>query len=275
MTHRRARTDRRNRPRWKMRRYDHEINVCMDLACASQGSDKLKRCARKGRRGLRQKGLRPPHRLHGTLLRRPAGPRRSRRNPLPPCRMPSTPRPLSPAWAASPCPSCSAICSEHFDKQVRVVLENSGHIDPEKIDDYIARDGYKALLTALTEMTPNGVIQQHHRERPARARRRRLSHRPEVGHGGQSRRRPEVRHLQRRRRRPRRVHGSQRPGKRSASRALKAWPSPPMRSAQARATSTSAPNIRWPSRGSPPPARGAAPRPARQQHLQHAVQLRR
>ena len=48
--------------------------------------------------------------------------------------------------------------SDHFDKQVRVVLENAGHIDPEKIDDYIARDGYKALLTALTEMTPNGVI---------------------------------------------------------------------------------------------------------------------
>jgi len=48
--------------------------------------------------------------------------------------------------------------NEHFDKQVRVVLENAGHIDPEKIDDYISRDGYKALLTALTEMTPNGVV---------------------------------------------------------------------------------------------------------------------
>ena len=48
--------------------------------------------------------------------------------------------------------------NEHFDKQVRVVLENAGYIDPEKIDDYICRDGYKALLTALTEMTPNGVV---------------------------------------------------------------------------------------------------------------------
>jgi bidirectional [NiFe] hydrogenase diaphorase subunit len=38
------------------------------------------------------------------------------------------------------------------------VLENAGHIDPEKIDDYIARNGYKALLTVLNEMTPNGVI---------------------------------------------------------------------------------------------------------------------
>ena len=49
---------------------------------------------------------------------------------------------------------------DHFDQQVHVVLENSGHIDPEKIDDYIARDGYQALVKALTEMTPNGVIHQ-------------------------------------------------------------------------------------------------------------------
>ena len=41
-----------------------------------------------------------------------------------------------------------------------MVLENSGHIDPEKIDDYIARDGYQALVKALTEMTLNDVIQQ-------------------------------------------------------------------------------------------------------------------
>src|ERR1700729_1912760 len=49
---------------------------------------------------------------------------------------------------------------EHFDQQVHVVLENSGHIDPEKIDDYISRDGYRALLTAITDMTPNGVVHQ-------------------------------------------------------------------------------------------------------------------
>ena len=39
-----------------------------------------------------------------------------------------------------------------------MVLENAGYIDPEKIDDYIARDGYKALLLVLTEMTPGGVV---------------------------------------------------------------------------------------------------------------------
>jgi NADH-quinone oxidoreductase subunit F len=35
------------------------------------------------------------------------------------------------------------------DRQVRIVLRNSGLIDPKKIDEYIARDGYKALKKAV------------------------------------------------------------------------------------------------------------------------------
>ena len=37
-----------------------------------------------------------------------------------------------------------------FAMQVYSVLENNGKMDPEKLDDYIARDGYKALRKALT-----------------------------------------------------------------------------------------------------------------------------
>jgi len=51
-----------------------------------------------------------------------------------------------------PVPDLQCDLNEHFDLQMRIVLENAGHIDPEKIDDYIARDGYQALLTVLTEM---------------------------------------------------------------------------------------------------------------------------
>ncbi len=47
-----------------------------------------------------------------------------------------------------------------FKRQVNVVLENSGLIDPEKIDEYIAADGYKALLHAVAEMTPAEIIHQ-------------------------------------------------------------------------------------------------------------------
>ncbi len=46
-----------------------------------------------------------------------------------------------------------------YEKQQRVALRNCGVIDPEKIDDYIAQDGYAALGKVLTVMTPEEVIQ--------------------------------------------------------------------------------------------------------------------
>ena len=45
-----------------------------------------------------------------------------------------------------------------FANQTLVALRNRGMIDPEKIDEYIARDGYKGLAKALTEMTPDELI---------------------------------------------------------------------------------------------------------------------
>ncbi len=39
-----------------------------------------------------------------------------------------------------------------------MLLRNCGFIDPENIDEYIARDGYSALAKCLTEFTPQQVI---------------------------------------------------------------------------------------------------------------------
>lgn len=47
-----------------------------------------------------------------------------------------------------------------YKKQMRIALRNCGFINPENIDEYIARDGYAALGKALTEMTPEEVIQE-------------------------------------------------------------------------------------------------------------------
>jgi NADH-quinone oxidoreductase subunit F len=47
-----------------------------------------------------------------------------------------------------------------YQKQQRVILRNCGHINPEKIGDYIAGGGYQALRKALREMTPQGVIEE-------------------------------------------------------------------------------------------------------------------
>jgi len=47
-----------------------------------------------------------------------------------------------------------------YQKQYRMVLRNCGVIDPEKIDEYIARMGYEALAKVLTEMTPDQVVEE-------------------------------------------------------------------------------------------------------------------
>lgn len=47
-----------------------------------------------------------------------------------------------------------------YKKQLRIALRNCGFINPENIDEYIARDGYVALGKALTEMTPESVIKE-------------------------------------------------------------------------------------------------------------------
>jgi bidirectional [NiFe] hydrogenase diaphorase subunit len=52
------------------------------------------------------------------------------------------------------------VASPFFQRQVKIVLENSGKIDPERIEDYIAEGGYSALVKVLTEMMPSDVIEQ-------------------------------------------------------------------------------------------------------------------
>lgn len=44
-----------------------------------------------------------------------------------------------------------------FAPQTRWVLANCGRIDPSNMDEYIAKGGYRALLNALTQMTPEQV----------------------------------------------------------------------------------------------------------------------
>ena len=47
-----------------------------------------------------------------------------------------------------------------YRRQQRVILRNCGHINPERIDDYIATGGYHALRKALFDMTPQMVIEE-------------------------------------------------------------------------------------------------------------------
>ncbi len=137
--------------------YDFEVNVCNDLACSSQGAGQLrdelvKAVEASGKKVLiRKTGCMGPC-SSGPLVR--VDPEEILYHHVNAAYAES----IVSSLGGAPVAALQCDLNEHFDKQVRVVLENAGHIDPEKIDDYISRDGYKALLTALTEMTPNGVV---------------------------------------------------------------------------------------------------------------------
>lgn len=47
---------------------------------------------------------------------------------------------------------------DFFKKQTRIALRNTGIINPESVEEYIARDGYRALGKVLSSMTPEQVI---------------------------------------------------------------------------------------------------------------------
>jgi NADH:ubiquinone oxidoreductase subunit F (NADH-binding)/Pyruvate/2-oxoacid:ferredoxin oxidoreductase delta subunit len=46
----------------------------------------------------------------------------------------------------------------YYNKQIRIALKNCGIIDPKNIDEYIARDGYRALEKSLQDLSPDDVI---------------------------------------------------------------------------------------------------------------------
>jgi NADH-quinone oxidoreductase subunit F len=48
----------------------------------------------------------------------------------------------------------------YLARQKRIILSNCGVINPESIDQYLARDGYAALRKVLTSMTPEAVIEE-------------------------------------------------------------------------------------------------------------------
>jgi NADP-reducing hydrogenase subunit HndC len=63
-----------------------------------------------------------------------------------------------PTEEAEPIPKMADIT--FFRKQILIALRNKGIIDPERIDDYIARDGYAALSRVISGMKPAAVIRE-------------------------------------------------------------------------------------------------------------------
>jgi bidirectional [NiFe] hydrogenase diaphorase subunit len=140
-------------------KFDFAINVCMDLACASQGAGRVcdalgEAVAAGGKSALiRKTGCMGPC-SSGPLVRIDPG------GALYHKVADTDATKIVGALGGRPVADLQCDLNEHFEGQVRVVLENAGRIDPEKIDDYISREGYTALVKAITELTPAAVMQE-------------------------------------------------------------------------------------------------------------------
>ena len=55
-------------------------------------------------------------------------------------------------------PDAELVAATPSTKQKRIVLENCGEIDPLNIDDYLARDGYRALERCRKQLSPEQAI---------------------------------------------------------------------------------------------------------------------
>ena len=139
--------------------FDQEINVCMGTGCLSQHSDKIRdalnaEVATSGKKAMvRRTGCMGLCAAGPLVLVDPDETLYQHVNAGHAASIVSS-------LGGEPVASLQCNLRDHFDEQVHVVLENSGHIDPERIEDYISRDGYKALVKALTEMEPKDVIKE-------------------------------------------------------------------------------------------------------------------
>jgi bidirectional [NiFe] hydrogenase diaphorase subunit len=139
--------------------FDYELNVCMALGCMSQHSDKVKAAlaeevARSGKRcHVRQTGCIGLCAAGPLVQVGPGGPLYGNVHE-------TDAKAIVHSLGGKTVERLETHVEKYFQGQQPVVLENSGRIDPEKIDEYVGRDGYQALMQALTQMTPQEVVEQ-------------------------------------------------------------------------------------------------------------------
>jgi bidirectional [NiFe] hydrogenase diaphorase subunit len=144
------------------RQYPHRIHVCTAAGCLSSGSDKVKDALT---REVKEHGLEHQCKVKGVgcMGLCAAGPLVSVKpdNVMYQNVAESDAADIVKSLGDGPvqrleCPTEMPF----FRRQVRIVLENCGRVDPEEIEDYIAAGGYEGLVKALTEFSTGEVIEQ-------------------------------------------------------------------------------------------------------------------
>ncbi len=145
-------------------RYDHVIKVCVAAGCLSANADQVKTQLESE---VKQRGLETCCKVKGVgcMGLCAAGPlvaadanEKMFQNVTPA----DATAILDSVVDNKPAPAAIVMDSQldFFTQQKKIVLENSGEIDPERIEDYIAADGYEALFHVITKLKPLGVIEQ-------------------------------------------------------------------------------------------------------------------
>ena len=155
--------------------YEHVIHVCVAASCLSSHSDQVKTAlelevkARNFGDRCKVKGV-------GCMGLCAAGPLvagRHHHSPETSCVVAGdqmfqmatasdAPAILDAIFDNKPVPAAIAIDSQlpFFTGQKKIVLENCGEIDPDRIEDYISVGGYDSLFHALSSLTPTQVVEQ-------------------------------------------------------------------------------------------------------------------
>lgn len=140
--------------------YAHRINVCTATACQSAGSEAIEAAlaAEVNRQGLADRCLVKSVGCPGLCAAAPLV-------SVEPGGVlyqhvaPTDAAEIAQAVGGAPVARLQARTDiPFFQRQRRIVLEHAGQIDPERIEDYLAVDGYHALFQVLEELTPQQVI---------------------------------------------------------------------------------------------------------------------
>lgn len=152
--------ERRNKERQRQAALDKRIHCCTAAGCLSCGAEEVKRAIGEE---IEARGLKGKVEVCGAgcLGLCSQGPLVRTTKPE---QMFSR---LTPADAAAVLDGGGALADREislsapfFARQERIVLANSGHVDPLEIGDYIAAGGYQALAKTVTERRPSEVIQE-------------------------------------------------------------------------------------------------------------------
>jgi bidirectional [NiFe] hydrogenase diaphorase subunit len=141
-------------------RFEHELVVCKGTACISAHSEQVEEALKSA---LAERGLQNQCRIKGVgchgLCAAAAVVSVHPENRLYKSVQPDDAADIIASIGSKPVERL-AIPTQvpFFQRQKKLVLENSGRIDPEEINDYVGHGGYNSLINVLTEMTPAEVI---------------------------------------------------------------------------------------------------------------------